>query len=154
MESSTREEIEAKLKKNIWFSLSDIEDAQYEGKIAGSEKQRGETTVAEAGRGGGNAPKSNRVILEAINDFLIKNPKMIDCPDSKIIRTFSKRFTSDKPCAFTLNGKPCEVYCDGGEIHSSIGDTIKKSLKINTVQRFYLPAVKKTILQKKSNIPS
>ena len=150
----TREAIAGWLTCDIGFRQSDIEDARYEGNIPRPEKQHGETSVAEAGRGGGNVPKSNRAISTAIQDFLIDDPAMLNFPDGKIIKRVCKRFTSDKPCTFELDGNACEVYCDGDKIHSSIGDKSKKSIKISTVQRFYLPAAKKAILQKKSNNPS
>ena len=151
----TKEEIAHMLTHAVYFRRADIEDAKYEGKFTLKEKQRGEISVSEAAKLNRGKKKQNPAIREAIMNFLSNNPKILDEPANKIIKKFTGKFTSRNPCAFDdLDGNACEVYCDGDKIHSSIGGKLKKSLKKDTVQRSYLPDVKKTILQQKSNNPS
>lgn len=148
----TKAEIAHMLKQAVWFRRADLEDAHYEGKISFPESAV--TTLSAAGQKGGKTPKKNRAITEAIKIFLNTDSKTLDAHDDKIIKRFARKFISNTPCSFKLDGKPCEVYCDGEKVHSSIGSKAKKSIKLSTVKRSYLPAVKKTILQKKSNNPS
>ena len=148
----TKAEIKKKLEQPVWFRRADIEDAKYEGQLSSPATKV--TTLSQAGKKGGKTPKRNPAIAEAFRIFLTNNPKMLDAHDDKIMKSFARKFHSQNPCSFELDGNACEVYCDGDKIHSSIGGKMKKSLKKSTVQRSYLPTVKKTILQKKSNIPS
>ena len=148
----SKQEIAHMLTRAAYFRRTDVEDAKYEGKLSFPETKV--TTLSQAGRLGGSRREKNRAILEAIRHYLINDHKMLDEPADKIMRRFARKFTSNNPYSFDLDGNSCEVYCDGDKIHSSIGSKSKKSLKKITVQRIYLPAVKKDILHKKSNIPA
>lgn len=147
-----KEEIAHMLTHAVYFRRADIEDAKYEGQLSSPATKV--TTLSQAGKKGGKTPKRNPAIAEAIRIFLTDNPKMLNAHDDKIMKSFARKFHSQTSCSLELDGNACEVYCDGDKIHSSIGGKTKKSLMKSTVKRAYLPAVKKTMLQQKSNNPS
>lgn len=120
-------------------------------------------SVSVIGAKGGQSPKINRPILAALERYLSENPKAIVLPNIRISKRFYKKLKSS-PIEVIIDGQRFEVsfYCDKSTDRDLItstpcerydGKTAKdtfKSIACSTFRSRYIPYVKKTILDKKS----
>lgn len=99
---------------------------------------------------GGNAPKMNSVILDAVKKFILTNPKRINEANFTIANTFQKTHKDRNPIEIKLDSVKYEVYCDGGKIISSCLSNRKdkyheKSIAYSTFLGRYISKAKSEI---------
>jgi hypothetical protein len=146
----TKEQIAEGLKRCLWFNQIEFDDAIYERKVNLPETIREETkitTLSQAGKKGGSAPKRITAIIEAIRIFLEEDHKRINKSDEAICNTFKNKYKGEsKACHVEVKRKSWAVFFYDDCIFAHGGNNQERSIKLRTL-RTYIADVKTSISQ-------
>lgn len=108
--------------------------------------------MSKVGKKGGERPKKNQPILQAVTQYLQKNSKLINASSEQIANSFKSHVSEDEPITVNIDGCEWAVYYDNegdGYITAKTYEINKKkpekSLKIVTIKNYYIPEAKKII---------
>jgi hypothetical protein len=123
-------------------------------KLAESQKQcsPGSEHLRSIGKKGGEKPKKNRPILEAVIKYMMENPKMHGETNERIAKKFRNKYKENAPMSIIIDDTGWEVFSQGELICSRQArkhDRVKsnndiKSIKYVTFWKSYISEAKKS----------
>jgi hypothetical protein len=145
------------------FTLIGIHDKEHqitaklrEYEVREQERIKADEVMQKARKKGGEAPKINAAILEAVKEFIMENQKRIGQPAATIARSFKRKYDSSQPLEITVDSIKYDVYCDGQKVFSScpMGNINKyhaKSIAYSTFTVRYITEAKRMLESSKSS---